>query len=78
MQELMQRSGRGVSYCLVPHGMLSLFCDAILSQMSSSGITHSELCPPISIIIKKKKVLQTCVQENPMKTFSQLIFLFPK
>lgn len=57
MQELMQRSGRGVSYCLVPHGVLSLFCNAILSQMFSSGITHSELCPPISIIIKKTKSL---------------------
>lgn len=42
--------------CLVPHGVLSLFCNAILSQMFSSGITHSELCPPISIIIKTKSL----------------------
>jgi hypothetical protein len=59
-QELIQRSQRGATYWLGPHGLLRLLSFRTQYHQPRNGITHNRLSLPLSIT-NLKNALQACL-----------------
>jgi hypothetical protein len=72
----MQRPWRNGAYCLPLLSLLSLLVYSPQNYLHSDGTTHSVLGS--ATIINQVNALQSCLQANLTKAFSQWRFLLPR